>query len=75
MKKWTSLILLLSFISCNKIIDYFPHPDPKPQPALPVFNRVIGGQEYDEASALTATPDSGYLLAGSTQSNDFDAER
>jgi hypothetical protein len=73
MKKWTSLILLLTFFSCNKIIDFFPKPDPDPKPPLPSFNRVFGGQEYDYGNAITETPDSGYLFAGSTQSNDFDA--
>ena len=73
MKKWTSLILLLTFFSCNKIIDFFPKPDPDPKPPLPSFNHVFGGQEYDYGNAITATQDSGYLFAGSTQSSDFDA--
>ena len=72
MKKLTSFLLLLSFFSCNKLIEYFPQPDPKPTPVLPVFNHNFGGQEYDAANAIAATPDSGYLIVGTTQSNDFD---
>jgi hypothetical protein len=66
-------MLLLTFFSCNKIIDFFPKPGPGPKPPLPAFNHAFGGQEYDLVYAFAATPDSGYLLAGSTQSNDFDA--
>jgi hypothetical protein len=37
-----------------------------------IWERTIGGSSFDVARALANTQDGGYLLAGSSRSNDFD---
>jgi hypothetical protein len=68
MKQTVLLLLCSCFISCNKIIDYFP----KPPGGLPHFNKVFGGSGHDVATSIAASPDGGYLIAGHTESNDGD---
>jgi hypothetical protein len=69
MKKTAYLLLCISLLSCNKLKDYWPKP---PGSSLPQFNNVFGGSEYDGATAIAASPDGGYLVAGYTLSNDGD---
>ena len=70
MKQTVVLLLCSCFISCNKIIDYFP----KPPGGLPHFNKVFGGSGHDVATSIAASPDGGYLIAGHTESNDGDVK-
>src|SRR5215218_6113542 len=70
MIKYSCLLLIVVFlVSCQKLKDYLPKPEPKP---VPQFNKVYGGSQRDEASFIIRTKDDGYLFTGSTESMDGD---
>lgn len=69
-------ILFLSLCSCNKIYlhEILHHGDDSTDTSLPVpqFNIVYGGTKRDGGAAIAKTADGGYIMAGSTESNDGD---
>ena len=68
MKKSSCLfVVVLLFLSCNKINDFIPIPIPP----LVQFNKVYGGSTGDIANSIVANFD-GYVIAGWTRSNDGD---
>jgi hypothetical protein len=66
MKKISYPLLILLFISCNKLKDYIP------LPSVSQFNKVYGGSGQDGATDVMPTSDGGYIMAGYTESNDGD---
>lgn len=64
------MLFVSFFFSCHKLKDYFPNPH-EPEP-MAEFNNVFGGTHDDIAYATVASPDGGYLMVGSTYSNDGD---
>ncbi len=64
MKKRNCLfVLVLFFLSCNKLDDVIPY---FPILHLPSFNNVYGGPVHDEITAFIKSADDGYVLTGYT---------
>ncbi len=57
------LLIALLFSSCNKIRDFIPK-----QPAIPEFNKTLGGTADDVARSVIPALDGGYIMAGYTES-------
>lgn len=64
-----SLALAAAFSSCKKECEKDPVETPA---ACTTWNKLLGGTLTDAANASAPTPDGGYIVVGSTQSNDGD---
>lgn len=68
---WLSAVAL-SMASCSKKKETPEQPDPEPRQFKKISATVMGGSLRDDFAAALATADGGYLLAGSTDSQDGD---